>query len=126
MLEKKSQNVLDTIIVTAQEWGFNSVLLEQNMWYIQRISNEQIKNVKYIAFYQTSPICAITYYAKIKKIVFNWKESHYDVFIQGKPLKIKPIELDKGKSHLAPQGTKYTSLNKILKAKKYSDLVNKK
>ena len=120
-----AKEVFDTIVVSAQEWGFNNVLLEQNMWYIQRIANDQIRNVKFIAFYQTSPICAITCYAKVKKIIFNWKESHYDVFIKGKLMKLKPIELDKNKSHLAPQGTKYISLKSLLKAKKYSDLVDR-
>lgn len=117
---------INTIIVSANEWGFQYVLLESNMWYIQRIGNENIKKIKNIAFYQTSPVCAITCYAKVDKIVYNSGQNHYDFVIKGKLIKIKPIELDKNKPHLAPQGTKYTSIKRLLKARKYSDLVDKK
>lgn len=38
---------------------------------------------------------------------------------------INPIELDKNKRYLAPQGIKYTLLNRLLKARKLSDLIKK-
>jgi hypothetical protein len=124
-MEKKKIESFDTIMVTAHEWGWDYVLLEKNMWYIQRLANKNINKIKYIAFYQTAPICAITSYAKVKKITYNWELSHYDVHLSGKPIFIKPIKLDSNKRHLAPQSTKYTLLKRLLKAKKISDLIDK-
>jgi len=103
-------NSIDTIIVSASDWGNHHLLLVLEMWFIQRIANDNIKKIKNIAFYQTSPICAITCYAIVKEIVFNNEQNHYDVILKGKLIEIKPIKLDKNKPQLAPQGTKYTLL----------------
>ncbi|RPI19831.1 MAG: hypothetical protein EHM58_00115 [Ignavibacteriae bacterium] len=122
MAINKNNEIFDTIIVPAQEWGFQYVLLEKNMWFIQRINEKNLKKLKFIAFYQTSPICAITYYSYIKGIKYNRDERHYDIFLKGKPIKIKPIELDKYKRYLAPQSIKYIKFSKLKKAKKLSDI----
>lgn len=116
----------DTIIVPAHKWGFDNVLMEKNIWYIKKINESYIKKFKYIAFYQTSPVCAINYYAKIKKITYNWELSHYDIFLKGKLIKIKEIVLDKDKRYLAPQNAKYYQLNKLLRARRMSDVYGKK
>lgn len=57
------------------------------------------------------------------KIVYNWKESHFDVSLSGKLKNIKPIVLNHDKRHLALQGTKFVLLKDLLKAKKISDLI---
>ena len=59
---------IDTIVVPANEEGFNDVFLGENCWYAIRISSSMIDRIKYIAGYQTSPISAITYYAEVTKI----------------------------------------------------------
>jgi len=122
----KSEIFFDTIIVAAHEWGIKDVLMEKNMWFIKRIDNKNIKKIKQIAFYETSPIFAINYYAKVKNIIYNKELEHYDIFFIGKPIKIKSLSLEKNKRHLCPQGTKYTTIKRILNARKYSDLVDKK
>jgi len=125
-LLKNSIKNIDTIIVTAQEWGYNYVLLEKNMWYISRIDEKKIKYFKYIAFYRIAPIYAITSYSKIKKIFYNTEYRRYDIILKGKLITIKPIVLDKDKRYLAPQSIKYTSLSILLKAKKISHLTKNK
>ena len=56
---------LDTIVVPANEDGFNDVFLGQDCWFAIRISSSMIDRIKYIAGYQTAPISAITYYAEV-------------------------------------------------------------
>ncbi|SRR5260221_11457256 len=121
----KTPSSFDTILVPAQEWGFQYVLIDKNMWYISKMDNKNINKFKYIAFYRTSPICSITCYSKVKKIIYNWDESHYDVYLTGKPIKIQPIILDKNKKHLALQSPKYLLLRQLLKARKLSDIVGR-
>ncbi len=64
----KKQNVLNTIIVPAQEDGFKKVFLGENSWYAIRIGGGKLKDIKYIAAYQTAPISAVTHYAEVESI----------------------------------------------------------
>ena len=66
---------LDTIVVPANEEGFNEVFLGENCWYQIRISSSMLERIRYIAGYQTAPISAITYYAEVKKIE-KYKDSN--------------------------------------------------
>lgn len=58
----------DTIIVPAQEEGFNEVFLGQNQWYAVKIGAAMKERVKYIAAYQVAPISAVTHIAEIQEI----------------------------------------------------------
>ena len=49
----------DTIIVPAQEGGFESVFLHENAWYAIRIAGAMIDKIKYCAAYQVKPIAAV-------------------------------------------------------------------
>ena len=122
---KKNESLrkIDTIIVSAHDDGFRNVFLDKNCWYSVNLNNNIIKKLKYIAIYQTSPISAITYYAKIFRIELYENTGKYIIYFKGKPIKLKTIKLDKDKGHLAPQGTKYTNFKKLKCAKKYSDLL---
>lgn len=125
MVKKNTISVaddFDTLLVTAQEWGIQYVLMEKNEWYLSRIDEKRIKFVKYIAFYQTAPIYAINFYSKVKTINYNWEERHYDVKLKGKPISIKPVKLDEDKRNAAPQSMKYIKLSQLLKARKITDL----
>jgi hypothetical protein len=75
---------LDTIVVPANEEGFNEVFLGQNCWYAIRISSAMIDRIKFIASYQTAPISAITYYAQVAKIE-KYKDSGKYEEIQNSP-----------------------------------------
>lgn len=113
----------DTIIVPAREMGFNTVFLGQNQWYDIRISQSRMRNLKYIAVYQVAPVSAITYYAKIKEIVDSDNVHGYKkIIIEGEPIKLeKPIRLGDN-TFLAPQGSRYTFISRLLNAFTLEDL----
>ena len=55
----------DTVVVPAQQEGFESTFLGQNCWYAIRIAGGMLDKIKYIAAYQTNPVSAITHYAPV-------------------------------------------------------------
>jgi len=113
---------LDTIVVPANEKGFNDVFLGQNCWYSIRISSSMLERIKYIAGYQTAPISAITYYAQVSKIEKYKNTGKYILYFENKAKKIGPIKLAKRKKGLAPQGPRYTTIKKLLKAKTLNEI----
>lgn len=113
---------IDTIVVPAQEEGFNQVFLGQNCWYAIRLSSSMINRLKYIAAYQVNPISAITYYAEIASIEKYKDTNKYIVNFKSAPKKIEPIKLPQKKSGLAPQSPRYTSFKRLLKAKTLNDV----
>lgn len=113
----------DTIVVPAKPEGFAEVFLGQNSWYAIRISGGMIPKIKYIAAYQSAPESAVTYYAPIERIEPYGEEGKYRLFFS-EPAKTVP----QGRIPLADapqgfmQGTRYTSLERLLHAKKVTDL----
>ena len=59
---------IDTIVVPAQEDGFNEVFLGENRWYAIRMNSSIIPNIRYIAAYQAAPVSAITHVAQVESI----------------------------------------------------------
>jgi hypothetical protein len=59
--QTKKEKIQDTVIVPAQEDGFNEVFLGENKWYAIRIGGGKLNEIKYIAAYQTAPVSAITH-----------------------------------------------------------------
>lgn len=112
---------LNTIVVAAREEGFEREFLGNNLWYAIRVSASMIDRLKYIAAYQVSPVSAITYYAEIISIDKYQDTNKYIVHVK-EPVKIKPIPLDKDKKGLAPQAPRYTAIDKLLKARKLSEV----
>ena len=113
---------LDTIVVPANEEGFNEVFLGKNQWYAIRVSSSMIDRIKYIAGYQTTPISAITHYAEVSKIVKYKDTGKYIVYFKDSAKDIGPIKLTTGKSGIAPQAPRYTTYEKLIKAKKLEDI----
>lgn len=113
---------LDTVVVAAREEGFEQEFLKNNCWYSIRIHASMLDKIKYIAAYQVAPVSAITYYAEISKIE-KWNDTNkYILYFKDKAIKIKAIPLDKTKKGLAPQAPRYTSIDRILKAKILSEV----
>jgi hypothetical protein len=113
---------LDTVVVAAKEEGFENEFLENNRWYQIRISASMLDRIKYLAVYQVAPVSAITYYAEVASIE-KWKDTNkYVLNFKGPAQKVGPILLEKDKSSLAPQGPRYTSIEKLLKATKLSEV----
>lgn len=112
---------LNTVIVPAREEGFEKEFLGNKRWYSIRISASMIDKLKYIATYQVYPISAVTYYAEIVSIDKYQDTNKYILYIK-EPIKLKPIPRDPKVKGLAPQAPRYTTINKLLKAKKLSQL----
>ena len=112
----------DTIVVPANEEGFNREYLGENRWYAIRISSSMIDRIKYIAAYQTAPVSAITYCAEVAKIEKYKDTTKYIVYFKDKAKKIGPIGLAVKKKGAAPQAPRYTSIKKLTSAKTLDDV----
>ena len=115
---------LNTVVVAAREDGFEKEVIGNSQWYAIRIHASMLDKLKYIAIYQVAPISAITHYAEIASIE-KWGDTNkYILKFKEAAKAIGPISLDKemGKKGLAPQAPRYTSFDKLLKAKKLSQV----
>jgi len=108
--------ITDTIVVPAQEDGFNEVFIGENKWYAIRIHSSMIDKIKYIAAYRVAPISAITHIAKVKEIKQYQDSNKYVVeFIE--PAEVIDKKSLKPKSIVkAPQGPRYTTYQKLMNA----------
>ncbi len=110
---------LDTIVVPAQDEGFEETFVGENRWYQIRIHPSMIPKIKHIAAYRVAPVSAITHIATVKNIE-RWKDTAKYVLNFVEPAKeIGPIKLvpkPNGKVK-APQAPRYTSFERLQKAK---------
>lgn len=113
---------IDTIVVPAQEEGFQNAFIKSNAWWQIRISVSMLDKIKYIAAYRTSPISAITHIAEVQKIEKYKNTNKYILYFKDSAKEIKHIELDKNKKGLAPQAPRYTSYTKLMAAKTLSEV----
>ena len=113
----------DTVIVPAQKEGFERVFLGEQCWYAIRISGGALPKLRWIAAYQSAPISSITHYAAVKSIEPYGDGSKYKI-IFSEPAKLLPAPIPFAD---APPGTmqspRYTSLAKLLTAKKIAELL---
>lgn len=119
--QPKNKNIKDTIIVPAQEDGFKEVFLKQNSWYAIRLSAGKLKDIKYIAAYQTAPVSAITHYAEVESIEPYGDGGKYKINFKDSVKKIGPIVFGNAKKGTL-QGPRYTTFEKLQKAKELNDL----
>lgn len=124
-LQEKSQkrNILNTIVVPAQEEGFKKVFLGENSWYAIRIGGGKIKDIKYIAAYQTAPISSVTHYAEVESIEPYGDGGKYKLNFVNPAKKITPIMLGNAKKGIL-QSARYTTHEKLLSAKDVTELFN--
>ena len=82
-----------------------------------------IDKIKFIAAYQVAPISAITYYAEVARIT-KWNDTNkYIVHFKEPAKKVGPIILgNKDGRGSAPQAPRYTSVERLLKAKILADV----
>jgi hypothetical protein len=113
---------IDTIVVPAQAEGFQEAFLDENRWYSVRINGSVRPQIKYIAAYQVAPVQAVTYFARVKSIE-PWKDSGKFVLNFEEPAQpIGPIPLVKGGRAKAPQAPRYSTHERLMKAKNLDEL----
>lgn len=108
---------IDTVVVPAREDGMQEVFLDKNCWYAVRIHGAVRSQIRYIAVYQVAPVSAVTYVAPVKSIE-PWKDSGKVVLHFSEPAKpIGPLPLVKGGRVRALQNLRYTTHERLMKAK---------
>ena len=127
MNSQKNTDLLsvDTIVVPANEKGFNEVFLREKCWHAVRISNSMLDKIKFVAVYQTAPVSAITYYAQVSEITEYERTDKYIIRFVGEPIRINPVKLGTSKRGAAPQSPRYTNLNRILHANSLLEVFQK-
>lgn len=111
----------DTVVCPAFEDGFKHAYMDNNAWWEVRLSQGARERLKYLAIYQKSPLAEIKHIAEIEKIEPYKDTDKFIIYLKNKK-NIAPIKLDKGLKGIAPQGPRYTTLEKIMKSKKISEL----
>jgi hypothetical protein len=111
----------DTVVVPAQEEGFQETFLRENCWYAIRISGGMLPRIKYIAAYRTAPISAITHYAPVERIESYGDTGKYRLLFASPAKEIPGIPFE-GAVTGSMQGPRYTSLEKLLAAKSVREL----
>ena len=112
---------LDTMIVPAQKDGFERVFIGENCWYAVRISGGMLSKIKFIAAYQTQPESAVTHYAPVARIEPYGEQGKYKLMFTEPAKPIGPIPFADAPQG-SMQGPRYTSFDKLMKAKKLTDL----
>lgn len=114
----------DTVIVPAQKDGFEKVFLGENSWYAIRISGGMLEKIKWIAAYQSQPVSAITHVAPVSRIEPYGEGGKYKLIFSEPAKAIQSIPFADAPGG-AMQGPRYTTYNKIMAAKKLTDIVSK-
>jgi len=117
----KSGSVNDTIIVPAQEEGFEKVFIGENCWYAIRIGGGKLQDIKYIAAYQTAPISAITHVAEVESIEPYGDGGKYKLNFVKPAKKIASIKLGNAKKGIM-QSPRYANHQNLIKATGITDI----
>ena len=117
----KQKGLRDTVVVPAQQEGFESVFLGQNCWHSIRIAGGMLDKIKYIAAYQTIPLSAITHYAPVSQIEPYGESGKYKLVFSEKAKPIGPVTLGDAPTG-SMQAPRYTTIDRLRKAKTLSDL----
>jgi hypothetical protein len=108
---------IDTVVVPAQDDGFEQVFMAENRWYKVRIHGSMIPKLKHVAVYRVKPTQAITHVAPISSIE-PWHDTDKKVINFAEPAEeIGPIKLVRKGKVKAPQGLRYTSYERLTHAK---------
>jgi len=115
------KNVKDTIVVPAQEEGFKDTFIGENCWYAIRIGGGKLKEIKYIAAYQTAPTSSVTHFAKVDSIEPYGDGGKYKLNFVAPAERIGPIKYGNAKQGIM-QSPRYTTHEKLKSAKELNDL----
>lgn len=113
---------IDTIVVPARKDGFQETFIGENCWHAVRIHGTVRPQIKYIAAYQIAPISAITYFAPVKAIEPYRETSKYVLYFAEPAKPIGPLPLVKNGFVRAPQAPRYTTYERLMRAKTMDDV----
>lgn len=110
----------DTLIVPTGKSGegFEDVFLNENSWYYLRISENKLKQFKFIAAYRPAPVSAVTHIAEIDKFVevLNEKgQPRHKALFKTKAIEIEHIPFGTAKGG-SMQGPRYVNRNELLQS----------
>ena len=111
----------DTVVVPAQQDGFEKVFLGEKCWWAIRIAGGMLPKIKYIAAYRTQPESRVTHYAPVASIEPYGEEGKYKLIFAEPAKPIGPIPFADAPQG-SMQGPRYTTFAKLQKAKKLTDL----
>jgi hypothetical protein len=112
---------LDTIVIPAQEEGFQKVFMGQHCWWpALRIDPKLLDRIKYIAAYRAAPVSAITHYASIVSIE-DLPNSNRHIIRFSRPEEIGPLRYIPGGQVKPVQGRRYTTIARLRQAKTLED-----
>lgn len=125
-ISNNSDREYDTIVGPCKGEGRIKAFEEKNAWWAVRIGQSNIPKLKYVALYESAPISAIRYYAKITKIEpYEGKPGKYIIYHDGNIQKLEnPVVLG-DTPQLALYGPRYYKLDDILSSKNMAELTNK-
>lgn len=113
---------VDTVIYPATNYAFESQFLKERSWYPVRMSPRARKKIRYVAIYRIHPVASITHFAEIKSIESFETTSKWKIRLAGRVKKVGPIKYD-GNPKCRIQGSRLTSLAKLISAKNISELL---
>ncbi len=117
--KSRDEKEFDTVVCAAFEEGFQSAYVNSNAWWAIRLSQKAREKLKYLAIYEKSPIGAVRNFAEIERIEPYEDSGKFIVYLKNKK-PIDPIKFDKAGS--APQSPRFTTYDKLTKAKTLSEL----
>jgi hypothetical protein len=112
---------VNTVIVPAKPENFERVFLGENCWYAIRIAGGMLPKIKYIAAYQSQPEMKVTHYAAVASIEPYGEQGKYKLNFSEPAKPIGPIPFGDAPSG-SMTGQRYTTIEKLMKAKKLTDL----
>lgn len=126
VVEEKIQQAatVDTIVVPANAQRAVTTFLSQGYWSAVRIHETMIPLLKYIAFYQTLPVSAVTHIAPIASIEPLMDTEKSIINFAGQAEEIRHIPLVKGKKGRIKTFLRfrYTTLDRLKSAKTLDDV----
>ena len=112
---RKRKAVCDTMIVPAQEEGFQRVFIGEDRWHAVRIGAAMKDRLRYIAAYRVAPISGVTHIAEIQDIR-PWEDSgKYVVTFKGPAKEIETVPVAESKN--SPQSGCYVRREDLERAK---------